>query len=71
MPAAAVAGAVVLLHRNGDTAYTRFRDRKGRVWEIHMARNSDGQWQIVEVKNIAQILARFQQEEQKQLGEPR
>ena len=34
MPAAAVAGAMVLLHNNGSTAYTQFRDRKGQDWDI-------------------------------------
>ncbi len=59
MPAAAVAGAIFLLHRNGDTAYTDFRDHKGQVWEIHMARTADGRWQVVEVKNIQQLLDRL------------
>jgi len=62
MPGAAVAGAIVLLHRDDDTAYTNFRDRDGRVWEIHMARTGDGQWQIVEVKNIQQLLDKLQRE---------
>jgi hypothetical protein len=70
MPAAAVAGAMLLLHRNGDSAYTKFRDHKGQVWEIEMARNSDGQWQVVEVKNIRQLLEKLQSEEQKRLSAP-
>jgi hypothetical protein len=60
MPGAAVAGAIILLHRDGDTAYTNFRDRDGKVWEIHMARTADGRWQIVEVKNIQQLLDKLQ-----------
>jgi hypothetical protein len=68
MPAAAVAGALVLLHHNGNTAYTRFRDRKGQVWDIRMARNADGQWQVVEVKNIQQLLERLENREQRQFG---
>jgi len=68
MPAAAVAGAVFLLHNNGATASTTFRDRKGQVWDIRMARNSDGQWQVVEVKNIQQLLERLQKREQQRFG---
>lgn len=68
MPAAAVAGAMVLLHNNGDTAYTRFRDRKGQQWDIEMARNSDGQWQVVEVKNIQQLLDRLEKRERRNFG---
>lgn len=68
MPAAAVAGALVLLHNNGSTAYTRFRDRKGQVWDIRMARNPEGQWQVVEVKNIQQLLERLQSRERQRLG---
>jgi hypothetical protein len=64
MPGAAVAGAIVLIHRNGDTAYTNFRDRDGKVWEIHMARTADGRWQVVEVKNIQQLLEKLQREQQ-------
>ena len=68
MPPVAVLGSMVMLHRSGDTAYTRFRDRKGRVWEINMARNSDGQWQVVEVKNIRQLLENLKAEQQKSLN---
>ncbi|HTW88604.1 MAG TPA: DUF2939 domain-containing protein [Candidatus Binataceae bacterium] len=66
MPGTAVAGALVVLHRNDDTAYTDFRDRDGKVWEIHMARSADGRWQIVEVKNIQQLLEKLQREQQQQ-----
>jgi hypothetical protein len=70
MPGAAVAGAVVLLHRNGDTAYTDFKDHKGREWEVHLARGDDGQWRVVEIKNIEQLLEKLQREEQKNLNAP-
>src|SRR6266851_362612 len=38
MPNAAVVGAGPLLHRNGDSAYTKFTDNKGQEWEVHLAR---------------------------------
>lgn len=59
MPAGAVAGAVFLLHRDGNTASTRFRDNRGRTWDIRMARNADGQWQVVEIKDIEQLLGQL------------
>ncbi len=61
MPGAAVAGAIVLLHHSGDTAWTNFRDNKGQQWDVHMAREN-GHWRITEVKNVEQLLQRFQQE---------
>ena len=61
MPAGAVAGAIVLLHRSGDTAWTDFRDDKGVRWNIRLAREN-GHWRIVEVKNVEQILQHFEQE---------
>jgi hypothetical protein len=67
MPAAAVAGAIVLLHRSGDTAWTDFRDHKGREWNIRMARQN-GRWQIVEVKDVQQLLERLQRNEERRLG---
>ncbi len=67
MPAGAVAASLVVLHRNGDTAYTRFTDHKGQVWEIQMARSKDGYWQIVEVKNVEQLLEKLKQREQQRL----
>jgi len=70
MPGAAVAGAVVLLHRNGETAYTNFKDNKGQEWEVHLARGEDGQWRVVEIKNIEQLLEKLQREEQKNLNAP-
>src|SRR6185437_10838658 len=67
MPAAAVAGAIVLLHHSGDTAWTNFRDDKGVQWDIRMAREN-GHWRITEVKNVQQLLQHLQQE--KGLGAP-
>jgi Protein of unknown function (DUF2939) len=61
MPGAAVAGAIVLLHHSGDKAWTSFRDNKGQQWDIRMAREN-GHWRITEVKNVEQLLQRFQQE---------
>ena len=61
MPGAAVAGAIVLLHHSGDTAWTNFRDSKGQQWDVRMAREN-GHWRITEVKNVEQLLQRFQQE---------
>jgi hypothetical protein len=68
MPGAAVAGSLVLLHRNGDTAYTDFKDNKGQEWEIHLARGDDGYWRVTEVKNIGQLLQRLQRNQH--LGTP-
>jgi len=68
MPAGAIAAAMVLLHRDGDLAWTNFKDHKGQVWKIHMARRDSGQWQIVEVENIGQLLDRMKQREEKNLG---
>jgi len=68
MPGVAVAGSIVLLHRNGDTAYTDFTDNRGQEWEVHLARGDDGYWRVSEVKNIEQLLQKLQQ--QKHLGTP-
>jgi len=67
----ALAGAVVMLHRDGDTAFTSFRDGKGQLWEVHMARDDQGNWQVVEVKNIRQILAALQRQMQPSIAVPR
>ena len=58
MPGAAVAGSLVLMHRNGDTAYD-FKDNKGQEWEIDLARGDDGYWRVVEIKNIEQLLQKL------------
>ncbi|MHB8384046.1 MAG: hypothetical protein ACYDC3_17090, partial [Candidatus Binataceae bacterium] len=67
MPAAAVLGSIVLMHRSGDTAYTRFTDRKGQTFGVHFKREA-GIWKVSEVENIREILNRLQQHEQKQLA---
>jgi hypothetical protein len=64
MPAAAVGGALVLLHRSGDTAWTNFKDYKGQVWEIHLTRE-DGRWEITAVKNVRQLLEKLEKHEEK------
>ena len=69
MPGAAVAGSIVMLHRDGDTAYTRWTDNKGQTWEIRMAREPDG-WKIVEVKNVKQLLDQLRRQEEKNLNTP-
>jgi len=67
IPIGVVAGSLLLLHRSGDTAWTRFTDRKGQDWEIHMTREQ-GRWQITEVKNARQLLEKLQQHEAKELN---
>ncbi|MGH7925486.1 MAG: DUF2939 domain-containing protein [Candidatus Binatus sp.] len=70
MPTATVAGSLVLMHRNGDTAYTDFKDHKGQEWEIHLTRGDDGYWRVTEIKNIEQLLQKLQHDAQKQLNAP-
>jgi hypothetical protein len=65
MPTAALAGAIVMLHRHDDSAYTQWTDRKGQVWEVRMALE-DGGWKIVEVKNVKQLLDKLRHEQEKQ-----
>ena len=60
MPGAAVAGAIVVLHRNGDTAATDFTDNKGQRWRIHLARGDDGYWRVTEVEDVEQFLQKLQ-----------
>lgn len=63
MPGLAVVGAIAILHRNGDTAYTRFTDPHGRVWDIRLARDADSdRWQIVEIRDIGQLIQQLQGE---------
>jgi DUF2939 family protein len=69
MPAAGVAGAILLLHRNDGTAYTRWTDHKGQVWEVRMEREADG-WKIVQVKNVAQLWERLKHQQQSQSANP-
>jgi hypothetical protein len=68
MPLAALVGAVLTLHRSGDAAFTRWQDHKGQVWEVRLARN--GQWKIVEVKNVQQLLDKLKRQQEKELGNP-
>jgi hypothetical protein len=65
MPAAALAGSIATLHRHGDSAYTRWTDHKGQVWEVRLARE-DGIWKVIEVKNVKQLLDKLKREQEKQ-----
>jgi len=67
IPIGVVAGSLLLLHRSGDTAWTKFTDRKGQNWEIHLTRE-EGRWQITEVKNARQLLEKLQKHEEKELN---
>jgi len=69
MPPAAVAGAMFLMHRDDGTAYTHFVDNKKREWEVRMARDEFGVWQVTEVKNIQQLLEKVQRDAEKHLNE--
>jgi hypothetical protein len=69
MPAAAVAGAALLLHRNDGTAYTQWTDHKGQVWEVRMEREGDG-WKIVQIKNVAQLLEKLKRQQSNQFASP-
>lgn len=60
MPGVAVAGSLILLHRNGDTAATDFTDNKGQRWRIHLARGDDGYWRVTEIEDIEQLLQKLQ-----------
>ncbi len=70
MPAAAVAGAIVLMHRDGEAAFTRWTDPTGQVYEVHLRRDADGVWRISEVENVAQLLQKLQEHEQRQFNSP-
>jgi hypothetical protein len=69
LPTTAAIGAIAMLHRNGDAAYTRWTDKKGQVWQVRMAREDDG-WKIVEVDNVAQLLQKLQQQQENRLNQP-
>jgi hypothetical protein len=69
MPAVAVLGALVTMHRSGDVAFTQWQDHKGQVWEVRMARE-DGQWKVVEVKNVKQLLDKLKRQEEKRFNSP-
>jgi hypothetical protein len=70
MPMAAVAGAIVLMHRDHDAAFTRWTDPKGQVYEVHLRRDADGVWRVSEVENVAQLLQKLQEHEQHQFNSP-
>jgi hypothetical protein len=67
LPPAAAAGAIAFLHRNGDVAYTSWRDHKGREWEVRMARETGG-WKIVQVKNVEQLLEQLKRQQENQFN---
>jgi len=69
MPPAAVLGAMVLMHRDDGTAYTHFVDNRKREWEVRMARDEYGVWQVTEVKNIQQLLEKLQRDAEKRLNQ--
>jgi hypothetical protein len=69
MPAVAVLGALVTMHRSGDVAFTRWQDHKGQVWEVRMAREN-GRWKVVEVKNVKQLLDKLKRQEEKRFNNP-
>jgi len=69
MPPAAVVGAMILMHRDDGTSYTRFVDNKNRQWEVRMARDQDGVWQVTEVKNIQQLLDKLQHDGEKRFDQ--
>ena len=64
MPPIAVVGAIVMMHHSGDVAFTRWQDHKGQVWEVRMAREN-GEWQVVEVKNVKQLLDKLRRQQEK------
>ena len=64
MPAVGVIGAIALMHRDGDIAWTNFTDHKKQTWEVRMARERGG-WQVTEVKNIRQLLEKLKRHEEK------
>jgi Protein of unknown function (DUF2939) len=70
MPAIAVVGAVVLMHRDGDAAFTKWTDPKGQTYEVHMTREPDGVWRVSEVENVDQLLQKLKEHEQKQMQTP-
>jgi len=69
MPGIGVVGAIVLLHRRGDTAYTQWTDHKNQVWEVQLAREDSG-WKIVEVKNVRTLLEKLKRHEMKEFNHP-
>jgi hypothetical protein len=68
IPPVAVLGAIVLMHRDGDSAWTKFTDRKGQNWEIHLTREPDGIWQITQVKDARVLLQKLKEHEAKEFN---
>lgn len=68
IPTAGAIGAIAMLHRNGDAAFTRWTDKKGQVWQVRMAREEGG-WKIVEVDNVAQLLQKLQQQQENRMNQ--
>jgi hypothetical protein len=58
-----------MIHRNGDKANTQWRDPDGHEWEIQMERE-DGNWRVVEVKDIQELLNRLKRREEKEFSPP-
>lgn len=69
MPPVAVLGALLTMHRSGDAAFTRWQDHKGQTWEVRMGRE-DGQWKIVEVKNVKQLLDKLKRRQEREFANP-
>src|SRR5215471_2985427 len=67
IPAGAVALSLIMLHRDGDTAWTKFTDRKGQNWELHMTREN-ARWQVTEVKDARVLLQKLREHEEKQFN---
>ena len=63
MPPAAVAGSILMLHRNQDSAFTQFQDKKGQVWGVRLQREN-GEWKVIEIKNVKQLLDRLKQQQE-------
>ncbi|MGH7815680.1 MAG: DUF2939 domain-containing protein [Candidatus Binataceae bacterium] len=70
MPAAATAGAMIFMHRDGDSAWTNFRDNQGREWTVHLRREDGGRWRIARVDNIDRLIEQLEHSEGKDFGPP-
>ncbi|HTT76526.1 MAG TPA: DUF2939 domain-containing protein [Candidatus Binataceae bacterium] len=69
IPPAAAFGAIMMLHRNDDAAYTRWIDNKGQVWGVRLARE-EGVWKIVAVDNVKQLLEKLQRQQEDRVNSP-
>lgn len=63
IPAIDVLGAMIMMHRDGNTAFTQWRDRKGREWGVHMTLSKTGVWKVSEVDHVQELLARLKSQE--------